>query len=220
MPLQGNLKEMSLANLIQVNCQEMRSARLTLTQHGQVGEVFLSDGQVVHATLGAQVGAPAVYEMLFWDAGEFVLDLDIAASEKSIDLRWQDLLLQGMMEAPQRRVVGEPAEEKMNPDILEQLGAIEGVRGAVISANDGVVLGAAVPDSTGESEAAVAVFVGSAANQLGDALQLAAFQHGTVALKSRRILVLEQPDRFIGLVLNENASPAIVASAAEKLFKP
>lgn len=72
MPLQGDLQEMSLANLIQVNCQEMRSARLVLTRVDQSGEIYFSDGQVVHATLGELYGTVAVYAMLQWDTGTFL----------------------------------------------------------------------------------------------------------------------------------------------------
>ncbi len=219
MPLQGNLKEMSLANLIQVNCQEMRSARLTLTRHGQTGEVFLSDGQVVHAALGALVGEPAAYEMLLWSDGSFVLDLDLAPPEKSINIGWQELLLKGMMRLPERETTEKQVEENMSPDTLAQLKAIDGVGGAVISASDGVVLGASVSEGDGENEAAVAVFIGGAADQLGQALQLDTFTHGVVSLKNKRILVLEQPDRYIGLVLNDNASAAIVASTATQVLK-
>ncbi len=219
MPLQGNLKEMSLANLIQVNCQEMRSAHLTLTAHGQQGEIYLSDGQVVHAALGVHIGEEAIYEMLLWEDGSFVLDLEQPPPEKSITIGWQELLLKGMMQVPERQTAEKKVEESMDPDALTQLKAIDGVSGAVISSCDGVVLGASVPESDGENEAAVAVFVGSAANQLGQALQLDTFQHGLVALKSKRILVLEQPDRYVGLVLGENASPAIVASAAVQVLK-
>jgi hypothetical protein len=37
--------------------------------------------------------------------------------------------------------------------------------------------------------------------------------------ESPRILVLEQPDRYVGLVLGENTSPAIVASAVTQVLK-
>ena len=219
MPLQGSLKEMSLANLIQVNCQEMRSARLTLTSRGQEGEIFLSDGQVVHATLGNQVGEEAIYAMISWDEGSFVLDLDLVPPARSIKASWEDLLLQGMMQAPARQTGEKQSKENMGPDVLMQLKAIEGVSGAVISACDGVVLGANVPDGDGENEAAVAVFIGSAADQLGQALNLESFVHGVVSLKSRRILILGQPDRYVGLVLGEHASAAIIANAALQVLK-
>lgn len=104
MPLQGNLQEMSLANLIQVNCQEMRSARLVLTRADQSGEIYFSDGQVAHATLGALRGEAAVYAFLQWDNGTFVLHLDQPTPEKTITATWGALLLEGM-----KRVVAPPA---------------------------------------------------------------------------------------------------------------
>jgi hypothetical protein len=104
MPLQGNLQEMSLANLIQVNCQEMRSARLVLTRANQSGEIYFSDGQVVHATLGEQRGEAAVYALLQWDDGTFVLHLEQPTPEKTVTTSWRTLLLEGM-----KRVVEPPA---------------------------------------------------------------------------------------------------------------
>ncbi len=218
MPLQGNLQEMSLANLIQVSCQEMRSAELTLQRADQIGDVYFSDGQVVHATLGTLRGEEAVYELLTWDNGTFVLDRDVAAPEKTITINWSALLLEGMKRVAERPTIRKK-EETVKPDTLAQLRAIDGVAGAVIAASDGIVLGAEIPGSDGENEAAATVFTGSAAEQLGQALQLGAFGHGLVALKNKRLLVLQQPDRYIGLVLGENASPTIVANAANEVLK-
>jgi predicted regulator of Ras-like GTPase activity (Roadblock/LC7/MglB family) len=218
MPLQGNLQEMSLANLIQVNCQENRSAQLTLAQADQRGEVYFSDGQVVHAALGALRGEDALYELLAWEQGTFVLARDVPTPEKTITTNWNVLLLEGMKRVAARPVV-KKVEAEMQPDTLARLKAITGVTGVVIAASDGVVLSADIPDSDGENEAAAAVFTGAAADQLGQTLQLGAFGHGLVALKNKRLLVLQQPDRYIGLLLSDNASPTIVANTADGVLK-
>ncbi len=218
MPLQGNLKEMSLANLIQVNCQEMRSARLTLSSKGQRGEVYFSDGQVVHAAVGTLTGEEAVYEMLTLDSGTFSLESDVPSPERTIDIPWSDLLLEGMKRTADWQSV-EPKAETTTPNIIERLRGLKGVVGAVVAACDGVVLAADVPGSDGEKESAVAVFVGLAARQISDALSAGQFNQCVVTLKNRRILVLEQPDRYIGLWLEDNASPAIVSSAANQVLR-
>ncbi|MCI0474704.1 MAG: hypothetical protein L0Y55_00500, partial [Anaerolineales bacterium] len=128
------------------------------------------------------------------------------------------LLLEGM-----KRVAESPAalteEADMKPDALAQLRALNGVAGVVIAASDGIVLGADIPGSDGENEAAAVVFTGSSAEQLGQVLQLGTFGHGLVTLKNKRLLVLPQPDRYVGLVLGENASPTIVANAANDALK-
>jgi len=220
MPLQGTLQEMSLANLIQVNCQEMRSARLVLTRANQSGEIYFSDGQVVHATLGEQRGEAAVYALLTWDEGVFILERDVAAPEKTITTPWNTLLLEGM-----KRVVEQPRETPriqggtMANDVIAQLRAISGVEGVLLAASDGVLMNTDVQDSEAENQAAVTVFVGTAAQQLSDALQLGAFLHGVIAQKSKRLLILPQTDRYVGLILAENTSPAIVASAATEILK-
>ncbi len=219
MPLQGNLDEMSLANLIQVNCQEMRSARLTLTHKGQKGEVYFSDGQVVHASIGDLAGADAVYELLRWDTGSFTLETDVRAPEKSVDTTWSDLLLEGMKRLADWQMVEQTTEAPGAPGILQKLRALEGVAGAVVAACDGVVLAADMPGSDGERESAIAVFVGLAAHQITETLTLGSFSQCVVSLKNKRVLVLEQPDRYYGLWLEENASPAIVSNAAAQVLR-
>lgn len=219
MPMQGSLKEMSLANLIHVNCQEMRSARITLTNRGQKGEVYFSDGQVVHATNGTRAGPDALYELLTWDTGTFTLDTEVHAPEKTIAVPWSELLLEGMKRAADLQTEKRPTEGNMNSEMLARLRAIDGVTGAVMAACDGVVLAADVPESDGEKEAAVAVFVGSAAGQIGEALRLGPFAQGVVTLKNKRVLILQQPDRYIGLWLAENASPTIVGNSAAQVLR-
>ncbi len=219
MPLQGNLREMSLANLIQVNCQEMRSARLTLEQDGQFGEVYFADGQVVHATTGHVTGREAVFEMLTWEDGTFTFDRDVHTSAKTISADWNELLLEGLQRAAESLDIKRRAQAKRKQSVLPQLKAIDGVTGVVISATDGIVLGADVPASDGEQEAAIAVFMGAAAQQLGETFGLNLFSHGVVNTKTRRLLVLPQPDRFVGLVIGERSSPTIIANAATEIFR-
>ncbi len=223
MPLQGNLKEMSLANLIQINCQEMRTARLSLLHQGQTASIFFSDGQVVHAENGTNKGESVIYQALTWDDGTFTLDTDVPAPERTIQTSWPVLLLEGMKRAAEwqtevDRAVESLAEPKMSPDQLGQLKAIDGVTGAVIASSDGVVQSSDIPDSDGEREAAVAVFVGGAARQIAETLSLGKFQHGIVFWKNRRVLVLGTPDRYFGLVLGEHGSPALVANAAARIL--
>jgi len=220
MPLQGNLKEMSLANLIQVNCQERRSCRLTLSLGDQSGLVFLADGQVVHAVLGDHVGAEAVCEMLAWDMGTFTLDLDQPHPEITIHTAWQPLLLEGMKQLPVRQAARAHTQTHAKPaatNELTQLKTIPGVTGAIISACDGVVLATDVPDSDGEDEAMVTLFIGSAANDLGRILKLDAFDYGTISMRNKRVMVLEQPNRYIGLVLGDHASATMIATAAAQM---
>lgn len=222
MGLQGNLKDMSLANLVQVNCQEMRTVRLTLAHRGQTAEIFIADGQVVHANSGAVQGEQVFYKALAWQDGTFSLDTDIPSPARTIQSPWSALVLEGMkrandLQAEEKRAL--QTSSKSSSDLLARLGKIEGVGGVVLASSDGIILDTTIADSDGEREAAVAVFLGGAARQLGESLQLGEFQHGVVSSGNRRLLILQTIDRFCGLVLGERGSPALVASAAAQIFK-
>ena len=224
MALQGNLKDMSLANLVQVNCQEIRTARLTLAHQGQTAAIFIADGQVVHAENDFEQGEQVFFRALVWQDGTFTLDTEMPSPARTIRTPWPALLLEGMKRASELQSKVKPAMEpssnpKSNPDLLSRLKKIEGVAGAVLASSDGIVLNTDIPDSDGDREAAVAVFIGGAARQLSESLQLGEFQHGVVFWGNRRVLVLQTPDRYCGLVLSEHGSPALVARAAAQIFK-
>ncbi len=107
----------------------------------------------------------------------------------------------------------EPAEQ----DVVRRLRRIPGVGGALRVARDGTVLAHDL-DGDPEPAAAVTVFVGNAANELGEALAVGFFERGSVVIGGDRTLVVEQPDWFVGLLLEERASPDLVFSEARKIL--
>ncbi|MEO0249274.1 MAG: DUF4388 domain-containing protein [candidate division WOR-3 bacterium] len=213
MPLEGSLKDLSLANLIQLNCQEMSEVKITLEYLDKEGVIFCSGGNIVHAAMGPLTGEEAVYELLRWNGGTFRLQHGVAPPERTIDRHWNSILLEGM-----RRIdEGETSMEDRLNKLARDLKEMTMVSGSVIVARDGTVLAEAL-EGNAEKEGAVAVFVGNAADQIGEALALGSFDWGVVAIGQDRMLVLERPDFFVGLLLTEKASPAMVASeVAESL---
>ena len=211
MPLEGSLKDLSLTNLIQLNCQEMNDVKITMEYLGKEGIIFCSAGNIAHAATGPLTGEEAVYELLCWDGGTFHLQNDVTPPEKTIDRNWNSILLEGL----QRIDEGEVSMEDRLNKLAHDLSGMASVGGSVIVARDGTVLAEAV-ESNAEKEGAVAVFVGNAADQIGEVLALGPFDWGVVAMGQDRMLVLEQPDFFVGLLLTEKASPALVAAKVEE----
>ena len=107
-------------------------------------------------------------------------------------------------------------EDRLNK-LTRDLGEMATVSGAVIVAQDGTVLAEAI-EGNAEKEGAVAVFVGNAADQIGEALALGPFDWGVVAMGQDRMLVLKRSNFFMGLLLTDKASPALVASEVEDTF--
>lgn len=108
-------------------------------------------------------------------------------------------------------------KDNMDKGLAKTLRQIEGVIGVVITARDGIVLDHDLQGGDPEREGAVAVFVGNAASQVADSLALGSFNWGTVAMMSKdTMVIMEQPDFFVGLLLHGRVSPAIVVAEAEK----
>lgn len=101
MAILGQLKNFNLASLIESTCLETRPARITIQSDWQVGDVYVADGKVVHATVGNVRGEQAIYEMLTWRHGTFRLAGDQSAPQTSIILPW-DRLLAGYYEIEEK----------------------------------------------------------------------------------------------------------------------
>jgi len=101
--------------------------------------------------------------------------------------------------------------------LAQNLRKVAGVEGAIIIARDGIVLASDI-EGDAEKEGAVAAFVGNAADQVGQALNLTPFDWGLVTMGKDRTLILERSIFFVGLLLAEKASPALVSAEAAKVL--
>lgn len=95
MGMQGNLHDMAIADLIQHNCQDRKTAQLKIEYSGQQAILYFEDGNVTHAVLGNQTGEEVIYEILQWEDGIFDLETGIKPSRKTITRTWSGLLLEG-----------------------------------------------------------------------------------------------------------------------------
>lgn len=71
MGIKGNLGDMAIAELIQNNCLERKTAQLSIEHSGQQAILYFNDGNIVHANLGQEVGEEVIYEILRWNEGSF-----------------------------------------------------------------------------------------------------------------------------------------------------
>jgi predicted regulator of Ras-like GTPase activity (Roadblock/LC7/MglB family) len=229
MPLEGSLNELSLTNIIQVNCNEQNTATVCLVYENKEGLICFSDGAIVHATVEDLVGEEAVYEMLSWPDGSFVVQQGQEAPQRTISSNWNSLLLEGMrrmdeeaaetwesVEVGPAEVSTDEADEMSR--LARQLKTISGVEGSVLISHDGVVFASDI-DGNPEKEGAVAVFVGNAAKEVGEGMKLSPFDWGLITMGNERMLVIEQPTFFVGLALGHRASPALVSAEAAKSLK-
>lgn len=150
--LQGDLRMMSLASIIQINCEERNQSRLRIRGQGKEGLIYFNHGEVVHSEVGELQGNQAVYELLSWESGTFQLEMDVSSPVRTINTRWSGLLMEGMRRIDETGEgldpdwEEEPAEEENVPRVSEQeriakaLTRISGVEGVMICCLEGELL--------------------------------------------------------------------------------
>src|SRR5574337_384817 len=128
MPLSGTLKDLSLANLVQLQCNEQHPARVRLVRRGREGTLFFANGELIHASVDNLTGEDAVYELLGWDDGEFHVIDDAAALPRNVNMAWNALLLEGLRRLDEARAERHAALEAT----LQGMKGREGLRAALM----------------------------------------------------------------------------------------
>ncbi len=95
MAMQGNLQDMAVADLIQHNCQDRKTARLIIEHNDQQATLFFNEGSVQHAALGDTRGEEVIYRILNWQEGRFILEMGLEPPAVTITRSWSGLLLEG-----------------------------------------------------------------------------------------------------------------------------
>jgi len=141
MALVGNLKDLKLPNLIQLNCMERNMARLSIEARG-TGFVFFENGQMIHAEYEEYEGEKAVYELLMLKEGVFRIENNIRADKRTIHTSWSNLLLESM------RVIdeGKGTEEGQLEDIKQSILAVKGVIECEILTGEGEIITSSVAE--------------------------------------------------------------------------
>ncbi len=92
---QGTLRELQLADVIQLKCYSGSTTRLLFEgADGELGEIHLHRGQIAHAEVGDQQGVAAFEQMLGWRGGRFLEAAPLEKGPRSIDQDWQMLLME------------------------------------------------------------------------------------------------------------------------------
>lgn len=97
----GNLKQVSLLDILRMLTSGRRSGRLEVQYAGKSGELYIDRGIIVHAASGAQLGESVVYSLVGWLEGDFIFTPDVASPEKSIVTTTEQLLLEAARQAEQ-----------------------------------------------------------------------------------------------------------------------
>ena len=159
MALQGNLRDMSVADLIQQYGQDQKTAELSITHDNQQATLFFKGGTAAHAVLGNLQGEEVIYRILRWETGEFSLETGIEPPTVTIQRSWSGLLLEGARRLDEESYTKEstevvketqPMATKRKSDMLADVLAdllrdSADIVGAGVVGTDGLVYSANVP---------------------------------------------------------------------------
>jgi len=93
--LRGSLAQLPLLEILKLLSSEGQTGRLDLSDGASNGEIYLHDGNLIHAVTGAHMGETAVYTLMGWLQGDFSFVRDVAAPESSVATATEQLMLEG-----------------------------------------------------------------------------------------------------------------------------
>jgi CheY-like chemotaxis protein len=94
--VRGTLAQMSVVDLLQTLDIGQKSCRLELHHAGLESEMQFVNGQLVHASLGNLTGEAAVYAVVAWTEGAFVIDFERVECPRTITHSTQSVLLEAL----------------------------------------------------------------------------------------------------------------------------
>lgn len=175
---------MSFPSLVQLICNEGRDALLQVNYQGNMGDVFFSSGEVVHASILELSGEDAFRIIAKLQEGEFSLHYDIASKVRTISRTWSSLLLEAMHAMDDNTL--QEMENRFVP-IIEKLMAIDGVMVAIVVTTEGKQL--AGPYDSALLNSYNTAFLIATSEELGDYLQLGEFIQVSASNDEQAILV-------------------------------
>lgn len=211
MALVGNLKDLKLANIVQLNCMEKNNAMFTVEHHKVQGVIYFSDGNIVHATYGSIEGEEAIYKILQIKEGPFKVESDIPPPKRTINTPWSNLLLEGL------RLIDEALEAK--GDALGKMSKgiknINGVNGVLICSLFGDIL-MEEGIANGKRAASGMAFIARKMEKIGRASKLGSFKSGHVVGKADKKILTRWKEDVVELNIDLKASPDAIEQALEK----
>ncbi len=94
--LAGNLKEIPIADLVQLFSTGRKTGVLTLNRGEETGQIFFENGDVINAFYKDLEGEDAFYQLIRWEDGTFQLTSEITMPERKIEAPTAHLIMEGM----------------------------------------------------------------------------------------------------------------------------
>lgn len=105
MAFQGSLAELHLPDIIQLISVSGKTGVFHLTDGALKGQIYLHEGQIVHAALEDATGEEAVYALAIWSRGDFRFEAGVATQQRTISKSNTNLLMEAARRLDEWRVL-------------------------------------------------------------------------------------------------------------------
>ena len=94
MAFQGSLKEIPLPDIIQLVSVSGKTGVFILEKSDERGEIYLREGQIVHAVYSGLEGEEAIYALAIWPEGDFHFQPGVEAEGVTVQKSNTNLLME------------------------------------------------------------------------------------------------------------------------------
>lgn len=193
MALVGNLKDLKLPNLVQLNCMEKNVAKLMIEAREGKGVLYFEGGNIVHAVYRDKQGDEAVYSMLAVKEGLFRIENGVRTKSSTVKTPWSNLLMEGL------RVLDEEkdTDEGKIKDFLQDVLAIRGVMEAEVLDLDGNLIVSSVKEENREGYSYLIVFSAKQAQMLSKELTYGESNYINFKTPKSKIVCFKRLDSYV-----------------------
>jgi len=93
----GNLQKVSLLDVIQLECLNKTSSIIEVVHETSHGQIFIEQGEIIHATIGGAGGEDAFLVLFAMSHGEFSVKPFTMPPSRTINTTWMNLLMEATM---------------------------------------------------------------------------------------------------------------------------
>ncbi len=105
MSFQGSLRELQLADIVQLFSSSGKTGKFALVNDDETGELYLKQGRIVHAQVADLVGDEAVYVLASWSSGDFSFTPDAETDRVTVQKSNTRLLMEAAHQHDEWRVL-------------------------------------------------------------------------------------------------------------------
>lgn len=105
MAFQGSLKELPLADIVQLVAVSGKTGMFALTRAAERGVVYIQNGAITHAKVGDTEGEDAIYALSLWDQGDFQFSPGVETETRTITRSNTNLLMEAARRSDEWKIL-------------------------------------------------------------------------------------------------------------------